>query len=512
MTKLTYTPSCSEFLQTARSHLISIEGAGSIAVRRNGAKLRQLTRCLQRMMLVGMLAVVFSGCAQRTWNNKIDHPAAGQGYDLRNRLPENSEEQFVVLAFSGGGTRAAAFSYGVLKALRDTNVTLEGESRRLLDEVDVISSVSGGSYTAAYYGLFGDRIFEDFTPDFLYRNWQGRLISLALRPRSLVALTSGAYNRSDLIADHLDDTLFEQSSFDDMSRNNLPFVIVNASDINNATTFSFIQQHFDFLCSDLSSYPVANAVMASSSVPGPFATIALRNYEGCSERNQPWVADALQNDNYLARRHRVAAALERYSHPDKMPILRLVDGGVTDNLGLRGSMMSPIAQLGRVQDMAGAFTPEQLQRVRNVLVVVVNAQVYQEKGWSLTGHEPGLASMINASFDAALGILNTETVAIAKREFLMWQDIVNTKRAPDEPKVKVNFVVLTFEQVVDDAVRARLNGMPTTFRLGPDQVDELITESGKLLRQSSEYKNFLEQLNQAKEVEANIQTDSKADL
>jgi hypothetical protein len=41
--------------------------------------------------------------------------------------------------------------------LRDTQVLVGGQQRRLLDEVDVITSVSGGSYTAAYYGLFGDR-------------------------------------------------------------------------------------------------------------------------------------------------------------------------------------------------------------------------------------------------------------------------------------------------------------------------------------------------------------------
>ena len=438
-----------------------------------------------------LIASLVSGCAVRVWNTEIHAVDPATRYEFHNRLPKNSEDEFIILAFSGGGTRAAAFSYGVLKALRDTEISIDGKPRRLLDEVDVITSVSGGSYTSAYYGLFGDRIFTDFPRDFLYRDWQGELIGLAAHPLSLLSMASENFNRSDLVAAHLDQTLFEHHSFADLSRKGLPFVIINAADINNLTTFSFIQPQFDFLCSDLSTYPVANAVMASSSVPGPFSSIALRNYADCPERQQGWVDDALASDDYFNRQRIVAMALERYRHPERMPILRLVDGGVTDNLGVRGSMMSPVAQYGNVPDMAGAFTPEQLQRVRNVLVVVVNAQVYKEADWSLAGREPGLLDTLQASFDAALGILNTETVTLAKQGFMMWQDHVNATRAPRAPKVKVHFAILTFDQIADRKTRESFNAMPTTFHLKKDQVDALIEESGTLLKRSPEFTSFL---------------------
>jgi NTE family protein len=454
---------------------------------------RRFTRLV--LTLLGCLLAA-TGCAHRVWNSRLDDLKPAARYEFSNRLPENREDLFIVLAFSGGGTRAAAFSYGVLQALRDTRLNLNGTNRRLLDEVDVITSVSGGSYTAAYYGLFGDRIFTDFTNGFLYRDWQGELIRLSLRPGSLAAISSRKFNRSDLVAAYLDRTLFQHRTFQDMSRNGRPFVIINASDINNAITFSFIQQQFDFLCSDLSTYPVANAVMASSAVPGPFVSIALRNYEDCPERHRPWVAEALACDDVLDRRRSVALALDRYSNPDRMPVLRLVDGGVTDNLGVRGSMMSPVAHYGNVPDMAGAFTPERLQRVRNVLVVVANAQVDSERGWSVSGREPSLLATVQSSFDAALGILNTETVSLAKQGFLMWQDHVNAARPPGAPKVKVHFAVLTFNQIEDRQTRDRFNAMPTTFRLNPDQVDALIAQSKALLERSPEFKAFLQRVEQ----------------
>lgn len=56
------------------------------------------------------------------------------------------------LALSGGGYRAAAYHIGTLKALNKLGV---------LDNIDVVSSISGGSITAAYYALHKDD-FEEF--------------------------------------------------------------------------------------------------------------------------------------------------------------------------------------------------------------------------------------------------------------------------------------------------------------------------------------------------------------
>src|SRR5205814_293529 len=81
------------------------------------------------------------------------------------------------LASCGGGTRAAAFSFGVLEALRDIQLEgARGRKGRLLDEVDIITGVSGGSFTALAYGLYGDKLFDDYEQRFLKRNVQGELI------------------------------------------------------------------------------------------------------------------------------------------------------------------------------------------------------------------------------------------------------------------------------------------------------------------------------------------------
>lgn len=77
-------------------------------------------------------------------------------------------------------------------------MTVGNESRRLLDEVDFVNGVSGESFTAAYYALFGDRIFVDYEQRFLKRNVQGELIFRLLWPWNWVRLLSPFYDRIDL--------------------------------------------------------------------------------------------------------------------------------------------------------------------------------------------------------------------------------------------------------------------------------------------------------------------------
>jgi NTE family protein len=139
-------------------------------------------------------------------NAPLEKFTPGYGYIAQNMGPEgNSEELLLVLSFSGGGTRAAAFSYGVLEELRATEVAFDGKKRRLLDEVDMISGVSGGSFTAAYLGLFGERIFEDYESRFLKKNIQGEFTSsIFLNPVNWFRLSSPLFDRSDLAAEYYD--------------------------------------------------------------------------------------------------------------------------------------------------------------------------------------------------------------------------------------------------------------------------------------------------------------------
>jgi NTE family protein len=230
-----------------------------------------------RLFGVGLTVSLISGCTSYgvVENGPRKSNTTGAGYSLKSfqdvwRSGENS----VMLAFSGGGTRAAAFSYGVLKEMRDTTVLQEGRKTRVLDTVDSISSVSGGTFTAAYYGLHGDGIFDDFEEVFLRRDVEGELIRQVLNPLHWFRSTG----RTELATKYYEKHVFKGATFADMKRKGRPLIIINASDLGYGVRFSFIQEYFDLICSDISSYPVARAVTASSAVPALFNPVVVKNY------------------------------------------------------------------------------------------------------------------------------------------------------------------------------------------------------------------------------------------
>ena len=150
-----------------------------------GAAARNGRRILAAALLAALLAV--GGCATRPINPPIKQADPETGYRLATRQAHFKDpDSLVILAFSGGGTRAAAFSYGVLEFLRRTEITTaNGERVRLLDAVGVITGVSGGSFTALAYGLYGDKLFADYEQRFLKRNVQGNLVARTLEPVQL---------------------------------------------------------------------------------------------------------------------------------------------------------------------------------------------------------------------------------------------------------------------------------------------------------------------------------------
>jgi NTE family protein len=124
-------------------------------------------------------------------------------------------------------------------------------------------------------------------------------------------------------------------------------------------------------------------------------------------------------------------------------------------------------------------------------VVIANAQVHPDYDWSKEAYEPGVVSTLLASFNAALNILNTETVALARRGFMKWGDRINARRGPTLPKVTVHFATLTFDNIQDAQERSYFNAMPTNLNLPDYQVDQVRLLARRLLHQSPDFQRFL---------------------
>src|SRR5437899_5827456 len=181
--------------------------------------------------------LLLAGCATRPINPPITQADSSTGYRFEVRQAQvKNKDNLVILAFSGGGTRAAAFSYGVLEFLRRTEIVgPKGNTGRLLDEVDVITGVSGGSFTALAYGLYGDKLFAEYEQRFLKRDVQGEIISRTFSPANWGKLSGAAWGRSELAADLYDEILFDNATFGDLARGKGPLIMASATDISTGT-------------------------------------------------------------------------------------------------------------------------------------------------------------------------------------------------------------------------------------------------------------------------------------
>ena len=261
-----------------------------------------------RFVLLSTLAVLLllGGCATRPINPPITQADPSTGYRYETRQADfKDKSNLVILAFSGGGTRAAAFSYGVLEFLRRTEIVgPRGNRVRLLDEVDVITGVSGGSFTALAYGLYGEKLFAEYEQRFLKRDVQGEIISRTFSPSNWGRLSSTGWGRSELAAQLYDEILFNNATFGDLNRGKGPLILASATDISTGSRFVFNQRIFDIICSDLNAVPLSRAAAASSAVPVVLSPVTINNYGGTCNRTLPGLGEDLH-------RYRQPAATRR---------------------------------------------------------------------------------------------------------------------------------------------------------------------------------------------------------
>lgn len=445
-------------------------------------------------ILYGFIVISVSACTSlgKIENERIQQvPAESHGYSFHEHVKTDPDgETIIFLAFSGGGTRAAALSYGLLEALRDTRYQDNGEQTSLLDDVGRISSVSGGSFTAAYYGLFGDQIFKDFKEEFLYKDVQGDLTKHVLSLSTLSNFIFSGRSYTEDAIDYYDKYIFKGKTFADLENSGGPFIMINATDLNNGNQFTFTQTQFDFLCSDLSSFKIARAVAASSAVPVLFEPILIENFRGCNFTRPEWLtqAESRAREHVDARLEESVRSMDAYLDKDNPPFVSLVDGGITDNLGLR----SLYREVQFRPDRRKAY--KQLHddvKPKHLVIILVNAATRNESTIGRTREVPSMVKIVGALSDIPLHLYSTETKSLLRDKLEQWAEEIATNDNP----VASYFIELDFTDIQDPEEREFFNDIPTSFVLEKEQVDRLIELAGKLLGQNKNYQRLLKDLN-----------------
>jgi predicted acylesterase/phospholipase RssA len=464
-----------------------------------------------RTALAAAIILILTGCATYPVNPPLAQYNPQSGYRFENLTAlENSDSLFVILTFSGGGTRAAALSYGVLEKLRDTKIQWEGKESRLLDEVDVISGISGGSFTAAYFGLFGDELFdpEKYQKVFLYRNIQSDLITSMFNPINWFRLASPYFGRIDLAQEIYDQEIFRQKSFNDLTiQGRRPFIMINATDMTFGSQFTFTQDQFDLLCSDLNGVHVARAVAASSNFPIAFTPMIVNNYAGtCGYKEPTWMDEASKDLLDNPPRFNRARIARSYLNKDERTYIHLLDGGIADNIGLR----SVLVALGS-NDLPWNLPNKMNQgKIKKIVVIVVDARTEPKTTMDKTARSPRLTKIIDTIATVPMSNYSFETVQELFKTFDEWRkdsqnyddckDVLDKKcpgaNMPAKPPAPVDTygIYVGFDQIKDQKKREYFLNMPTTFSLKKEEVDDLRKIGPEILDDSGEFQRLLKGL------------------
>jgi NTE family protein len=375
----------------------------------------------------------------------------------------------------------------------DPNTNSHCEERSLLDQVDVISSVSGGSFTAAYYVLNRDKIFEHtgrFHESFLYAPIERDLLGRAVyQPWNWRNLGS----RPEIAARLYSDRIFDQATFADIHQR--PYLILNATDASTGNRFEFTQEQFDMLCADLSPFPIARAVAASSAFPGLLNSMTIDSHNASPNGTSPcgytgpgsggpfdWAQRVLSFNSRLDLRYADALAIKAYRDPSR-EYLHLLDGGLSDNIGLPpvlrslGSLDRPTTSRG----VQGGWSLLQMMdsgETDTVLVIAVNAKTDHANDWDTRASGPGTLGVIGLSSGVPMSNYSSETLELLRQTAIASR--LNEKNRP-----KLYGVDISFDSLSDAAERQFFAELGTSLELRPFEVDCLIDRGQQLVRDAT---------------------------
>ncbi|MBS0560850.1 MAG: patatin-like phospholipase family protein [Proteobacteria bacterium] len=462
-----------------------------------------------RAALLGLLGLLLAGCVTplRPVNQPLAEgpdgvPDFDANYGLApyvRRVAEGrltspdaaGSDILLFVTFSGGGKRSAAFAHGALRGLRDIPLHRpDGRKVTMLNALDYLAGVSGGSFPAAHFGLYRDKSFETFPAEFLHVDINAYIWGIYLLPWNWEWIANPGTGTNDYMARVYDQLMFHGATFADLAKRGRPIVSITATDIANGATFPFLGTNFGLLCSDLNSYPIADAVAASNAFPGLFSPVNLKSYAArCHGKRPPLAAKPSvtppESETAAARRRELARLQNIYADPDRTKWVHLSDGGIADNLAMRGLLNFFI-----VLQAQGQLFHEVALGTRRILVVSVDGEASNPSTLGQQHYMGGLLQVISAASGAQIDAYNFETLALAREQVRHLADRIRAERCAAGPvinghpcdDVKGELVHLALSDIRDPLWRERLSSIPTGLTIPDEDADALVRYGEALVR------------------------------
>jgi NTE family protein len=212
-------------------------------------------------------ALLFSACSSTRFEN-APLQAGEANPERRSIAPGSLDRPAILMTFSGGGSRATALAEAVLRELSQTSYATFDGPHVLTEDVKLISSVSGGSVTAAWFGLqrgpgHWDGDLDGLRNDFLTKD-MATLELDAVNPITWLGLVTGQITRIEAEEALFNARLYHDAPLAALNQPGKPYIVLNATDMAGGETFAMVPRRFDDVCSRYDLLPIATAVSASA--------------------------------------------------------------------------------------------------------------------------------------------------------------------------------------------------------------------------------------------------------
>ena len=449
------------------------------------------------LLLSLVLVLALTACTSRNVG-PINEPAPDATQETARFINDYGGDGSLIVgvAFSGGGTRAAAFAYGIMSELDTIGIDDFPRKRAVSDSIRMVSGTSGGAVAAAYFAFRGPDGFHDFRERFLLQDIEQSLYTSLASPANILRALGGGMNDRDGFAKWLDDELFHGATFSAFDSDLAPLIWLNATDISHGVPFLFTHETFAALCSDLNEVRIADAVAASAALPVAFSPIDVRSYgPDCDYQTPSWKARALTDPHAPLRLNAYARALESYRADHSLTLIRLLDGGITDNIGITGLALARAS----AETPYGPLTEEQAVNLERLLFIVADAGKAPKPAWATSDRSPNLMeigpSLANATITASVR-KGFDALGLAVRDWQ--QEIIRFRCGLAEEQVRehrgslngwncsdvqITVELLSFRDI-EPSMQNRLNQIPTRLALTEEQVDLVINAGREAVRKN----------------------------
>ncbi|MDD5171109.1 MAG: hypothetical protein PHN75_19995, partial [Syntrophales bacterium] len=199
-----------------------------------------------------------------------------------------------------------------------------------------------------------------------------------------------------------------------------------------------------------------------------------------------------------------ATAAKSYRDPERR-YAHLLDGGLSDNLGLRG----PFQAVTTTDSPWSILRFANLNKLDRLMVIAANAKTTKQRSWDKASTPPGIGAVLGVVTGGPMDDVSFDSIDMIEGHFTQMKQLSDTVGAcnnllagkcPGIPKINnpiitdFTFAELTFDNIPDSRLRVCLQELPTSFSLPGKTVDLLRASASYLLMNSPDFVKGMKRL------------------